>query len=314
MSGTGTIDVGAEPVVTLDAPVSVGSPEDAGGVELSSDNITDDLLSGDTPDLVEEVIESEASVEEEAPKPAPAPAAAAEPVAPVPAPAAPVADPAVPAPAAAAPVEGAEPSQPQPAAPQTVEEERRVLRENYTRARTEMETALATTHYKLDDAVKAALDSGDTTALSEVIPKVAAKVHMDAMTSAVAHVMQYMPQMLGNLMVQREVETKAQNDFFTAWPQLKMDTHGQVIQRLGLAYRQANPAASAADFIRDVGAQATLALKLPINNGTVPVPAPRAAAFRPAGAGGGGGLTPAPRAELNPFEALALSGDDNDED
>jgi hypothetical protein len=149
-----------------------------------------------------------------------------------------------------------------------------------------------------------------------LIPKLAAQIHMDAMTSAVAHVMQYMPNMLSNLMEAREVETKAQDSFFQAWPQLNMNEHGSVIQRLGVAYRQANPAASAADFIRDVGAQAVVALKLAVQaptNGAAPVAVAKATAFRPAGAGGGGSA-PAPTAVLNPFEALALSEDEGEVD
>ena len=245
------------------------------------------------------------------PKPAEVPPTAAptEVVVPEPTPpVAPVAAPAEPAQPTPTPTPAAEPT------PPTMDQVRATYQEN----RKALEDQIASNVYNLSEEQVQQLDDGD----SSIIPKLAARVYMDAVTGAVAHMITYLPQMVNEALAGRDKQQEWSDKFYAANPALNKDAHGAVVDRLGASYRGMYPVATSEEFIRDVGAQAMVALKvLPGGNGeivpapVVPivpvVPAPKTPPFSPASAGGtGGGAAPPP---ANPYEALAEAMDPAEE-
>ena len=211
-------------------------------------------------------------------------------------------------PVAAAPVvppkeESAQPSpQATPAeAPEPITPEQ--LTERYNDWRNDTEQMLADNQYKLTDEMADQL----STDAGVAIPRLMAKVYVDATTAAVGHLVANFPQLLESALKGREKTSEDEQTFYDAWPQLNAAEHGAILNQYGVAYRQLHPQASAEDFIRDVGAQVMVAHKIPVDGGTPvepiaaasPAPAPFTPA-RSAAPGGGGPSTPA-----NVFEAIS---------
>lgn len=93
----------------------------------------------------------------------------------------------------------------------------------------------------------------------KVLPKLMARVHVNAVQGVLRHVAQQMPAMVHGL-IHAQSEHKAREDeFFKAWPQLDRTKHGQDIVRAGQVFRQLNPQATLQDFIKQVGAQVVIA-------------------------------------------------------
>lgn len=243
-------------------------------------------------------------------KPAEVPPTATPPEAVVPAQTPPVAPVVAPAEAAPTPT----PALPAEPTPPSMDEVRAKYQEN----RKALETQIASNVYNLSEEQVQQLDDGD----NSIIPQLAARVYMDAVTGSVAHMITYLPQMIAQVLSGREVDREWSDKFYGANPALNKEAHGPVVDRLAASYRGMYPTASPEEFIRDVGAQAMVALKvLPGGNGqgvptpilpVVPVvaPAPRIPPFSPASAGGGGGAAPPP---LNPYEALSEAMDPAEE-
>lgn len=125
-----------------------------------------------------------------------------------------------------------------------------------------------------------------------LIPRLMSKVYLDAVENAAAAVMQMLPQAMAQMQVQTSQSDKLQDQFFTSWDKLNPEEHGSVLGKIGTTYRQNNPQASPEEFIRDVGAMAMVALKIPFEeaapNGEVEVAS--TPAHKPLGAG----ASPAP--------------------
>lgn len=210
-----------------------------------------------------------------------------------------------------APVEAA-PAQPPPEAPPAVPAEQppepvapaptmEQIRETYQKNRSEMEANVASTVYNLSEDQVQRLDDGD----AALIPELMAKVYMDAVTGAVAHMITHLPSMMESVLTGRDDTKVLEDQFYTANPHIDRAQHAETVSRFGLAYRHLYPNAPAEDFIRDVGAQVMVALKIPPGDGGQPVlepPAPKTPAFQPAKGGSPGGAAPPP---ANPFEVLS---------
>lgn len=272
------------------APTPV--PEDASQAKsideaAMGDFLAEDDLDLDTPEKdpipkdVEEAKPTEAPkvVEEAPPEVAKAPPAEPIQAAPEPKPTE-VPSPEQPAPAQApevAPVV-------EPAPTLTVAE----IQANYQTARNEAEALLAKDHYALSEDQVQRLDAGE----SGVISEIAARVCMDAMGGAVGHILNQLPAMVANVLEQRGQHDTNESKFYKEWPDINQTTHGDLVQKFAMAHRIANPQATSDDIIREVGAQVTVALRLPQNAPiapTIPVtPAPvQTPAFQPANTGAG---------------------------
>ncbi len=290
-------DFDKEPM-DLDEPESGGEPtkEPAGEPEVKP---TVEVKPGEVPPVVEvPPVKGQEPAPVTEPTPTPAPVVATPPVTPTPG------EPVAPAPAA----------EPTPTeAPATVEQ----LRANYDQYRKDAEDVLATQHYALTEEQTAELAT-DPEALGKLIPRLAARVYMDAVTGTLGQVLQHLPQAVEQALQTRNVASSSEEKFFEMWPQLKDPTHRDTIGQLGVAYRQVHPLATPEEFTKNVGAQAMLALQLmpgapvapPTTNGSgvpvvaaaptvTPTPAP---AFAPAG---GSPPSTGKLPKTNPYSDLA---------
>ncbi len=184
-------------------------------------------------------------------------------------------------------------------------------KQSYEDWRGGIEETLATTRYAITEEEAQELDL--TEAQTKFISKGLSRVYMDAVTGAIGHVVATMPQLLASAMQNQEAHAAAEVDFYTSWPQLNGKDHGETIARIGHAYRNLNPSVTKEIFIRDVGAQVILALKVPDAVTAAPAaatePVVAAQPFVPAGSGAPGG---GPAAPVNVYTELSEEFDEDD--
>jgi hypothetical protein len=156
--------------------------------------------------------------------------------------------PAAPPEAPTAPAAPTQPTQPEVTAEQVLE--------SFKDWRQTAEGVLANSHYNLskEDADQLNIDAG------QVIPKLMARVYLDAVTAAVNVISQSLPSTVMNTIEAHNGYQKNETEFFGEWPGLK-DHYAEVL-RVGQVFRHLNPSASKADFVRSVGAQVAMALGL----------------------------------------------------
>lgn len=177
----------------------------------------------------------------------------------------------------------------------------------YTNWRDQTEVLLAEHHYRLDEQQVEQLNENP----AAFIPKLMSKVYMDCLSASFQQFTNYLPRMVGQVLEARESTTKNENAFFSAWPDL-VDNRDLVL-RLGQAYRRSNPSATTENFINEVGAQAMVALRKPISNGTAAAAEkPKKTPFRPAV--NTPSAAPVPSTSNNPFENLASEFGMSEED
>lgn len=241
----------------------------------------------------------------QSPEPAPVPTAPPTQAAPAPAaapssPAAPVAAPTAPAQSAPPPPPTSAPSQPGTATPQEYQ--------GWREARvSELEK-----HYTLSEDESAAL----LTEPELVLPKLAAKVHMEVLENSMRAMQAMVPIMMQQVQQHGEIQTRARGLFASINPDLADPGYEPVILQLGTTFRQMNPTAGPEEASRAIGNLVRAALNmqapqvqqgLPQANAPAPAPVP----FTPV-RGGGGGQRPVTSG--NQFEQLAselLDDEDN---
>lgn len=148
----------------------------------------------------------------------------------------------------------------------------------YKEWRGQTENLLAEHHYVLDRETTEELEVEP----AKVIPRLMARVYMDAVTAAIGQITQHMPALVRAVNERQTVVDESENKFFQRWPDLKK--HTPTVLRLGQTYRNANPAATEEQFINEVGAQAMVSLRL--NPSFIPPQTPphqQAAPFVPSG-------------------------------
>jgi hypothetical protein len=144
------------------------------------------------------------------------------------------------------------------------------------------------------------------TSVVDTVPKLLAKVFVKANQNMFAQLSKTVP-----LMVQRHMEdtkrrTTSETGFYSRWPDLKPDVHGNLINRLAATYRELNPSVPTAQMIEELGPLAMLTAKVvpkapgaPVTNGVRP---PSAPPFVPALAGTAAIVQ---QVEGNPWDILA---------
>ncbi len=171
----------------------------------------------------------------------------------------------------------------------------------YADWRQKAETALET-HYAPSDELVELFETDP----GKAIAKMSGRVYLDAVQATTGHIVKHMPNIIQAMMQAQELSNKNEGSFFDTWPQLK--EHRDSVVRLGIAYRQTYPTATQEEFIRDVGAQTMVALKMPGTAPAVVAPTP-AKPFKPAA------TTPVrggPTAPANPFDQLAADFEEED--
>ncbi len=217
---------------------------------------------------------TKAEAKPEKPEPEPAESAAAPDE--TPEPAAPVEAPVTPAPApeqqpVVAPVQPAVVEQPQP---QISAEE---AQKAYAAQREKAVTAIAE-RYTLPKELAENLDPE----LVEVLPRLGAEIFMDAVSQTLQQMTQILPAAVQQISQSQTSFAAREVEFFEKWPGLT--NHADKVVQFGQAYRQINPAATADEFMQEVGAAVSVAMKVPIPGESVPAapeetPAPK---FQPA--------------------------------
>lgn len=232
--------------------------------------------------------------------PAPTAPPVAPAVTPAPAPPAPtpVVAPATPAPTAQPPQAPASPTSPSPQAAPPLSADDPVGVANAMEASRDAVIAhLASTKFQLSEAEIAEFESDAATA----IPKLAAKIQHDTLTTMYRFLAQSVPGMIQRHTKVTTANNDAEKQFFDAHKALglKMDDpkHRTAATRIATIYRQANPGIPLNQLIAEVGPMVATALQL---QGTaapttpaLPNGAPKPVGFRPA-VGGGGPSSPAP--------------------
>ncbi len=183
----------------------------------------------------------------------------------------------------------------------------------YETWRGEVEGKLATARYAISEEEAQELDI--TPEFATVISKYSARVYMDAVTGAIGHITTAMPQLLASAMLNNTAQAKAQEKFYTTWPLLNDAAHGAAVARIGHAYRQLNPTVDTETFIREVGGQAMVALRIapstPAGAETSAVTEPEVPLkpFQPAGSVAPGG---SPTIQKNIYDTMTEDFDADD--
>lgn len=173
----------------------------------------------------------------------------------------------------------------------------------YGEWRSTTEDLLADHHYKLKQEDLEALELEP----AKVLPRMMAKVYLDSVTAAMSQITMHLPRLVRIVNEQTQSLQQSENTFFDRWPELKTAQGGvDTVIRLGQNYRNANPQATEADFINEVGAAAMVALRLDPNkksgNGQA-APVARPASFVPATQTPQGGI-PKVQPSTNVFDNL----------
>lgn len=277
---------------------------EGGGVSAGSaaDSVDDSALDSDEADVnwgdvadefvaEDTAVEGDLEVVEPAEETPPAAAPAAEPASGEPKPAA------------------QEPTAPTPVQPVTPPPMPTASPEEYQTWRTNRLTQLEQ-NYALDPESATALLTEPET----VLPKLAAKVHMEVLENSMRAMQAMVPVMMQQVSHYNEVNSRAKNLFTSVNPDLADPRLESTILELGTVYRNVNKTAPPEQAARDIGnlVRAALGLTAPAPQGQMPgVQAPvqtptrqaPAAPFVPA-RGSGGGYQPS--RPSNPYEQMAL--------
>lgn len=238
---------------------------------------------------------------------APAPSAPVAPTSPVAAPvAAPVAPvPVTPQPAAAQPPAAPPPDTPpvaappvQPAAPVDQEAQRVEAQK-----RREVFTQMLEKQYEVPEAQRDEVNTNP----SVLLPKLAARLHLEVLEAATQGLAAVIPQIVAQVIERRNASEQNERDFYTVWPQLKRENpqHHQTVQTLLGTIISMNPRISKADAIKQAGASALVALGIPYDQPSAPAAPPQPPTFSAASPGAGGMGTPGAPANENPFSKLS---------
>ena len=143
----------------------------------------------------------------------------------------------------------------EPEVQQTPEEIKAAQEEARAKAREELKRK-----FQLTEEQKEAFIADPSTVLSEL----ASDLFLDIYDSLMVGVSGMVPQVVTSVIQQREAQQEVDRRFFSAWPQLAKPEYRATIDRIAENYRRLNPDASDEDAIAEIGAQAWVALRLPI--------------------------------------------------
>jgi hypothetical protein len=149
----------------------------------------------------------------------------------------------------------------------------------------------------------------------KVLGALAARIHMEIVQNTLGVLAQNIPGAVNGVLEARKVHEGYEDAFYKQWPQLKADDAAQknVVMQIARSYAHANPTADNATRIRQIGAQAMVALNLlPAAAPAAPVaPVVQQQAFSPAGQAAAATPQVAP-AQLKGWEAIDASFEEAD--
>lgn len=179
--------------------------------------------------------------------------------------------------------------------------------------------------YSFDEATALEVNANP----AAILPKLAAKMHVDMLESAIHGIMMQVPQVLENLLVQRETTRRNEDEFYAAWPMIDRTKpeHRATVNGILSAIVQRNPSISRQEAMKQAGAATLVTLGIPytapaqatppVSAGQPQVPSAPAApvvppvvGFTPALPGVGGQGIPGRQGEENPFSKMAREFDE----
>lgn len=176
---------------------------------------------------------------------------------------------------------------------------------DYQAWRQTRETELASTLYAINDADAQALLTEPET----VLPRMAARMHMEVMESTMRALQSVLPQAIQGYTQHEQANTQAKQFFSGVNPDLANPAYEPYILQFGEVYRKVNPSAGPEEAARAIGSLVRSALgiaapqqgvsappAMQVSQPAAPVP------FTPARGSGTGSVAPAP---ANPFAQLA---------
>ena len=176
---------------------------------------------------------------------------------------------------------------------------------DYQAWRQTRETELAGTIYAINDADAQALLTEPET----VLPRMAARMHMEVMESTMRALQSVLPQAIQGYTQHEQTNTQAKQFFSGVNPDLANPAYEPYILQFGEVYRKVNPSAGPEEAARAIGSLVRSALGIAApQQGVTPPPAmqvsqqPAPVPFTPAR---GSGTGSAPPAQANPFIQLA---------
>lgn len=98
----------------------------------------------------------------------------------------------------------------------------------------------------------------------KVMPKLLAKVHANAVEQSIKIVVQSLPDQIARVTQLQAEAVKAEQEFYSAWPELKKADLNKTVMSSLQAYRNANPKASREEVIKQGGLLAIMTAKLPM--------------------------------------------------
>jgi len=123
--------------------------------------------------------------------------------------------------------------------------------------------------YSIEDADVEAFVGGDVDAVRKVLKRLAANVYLDTFEANQMITRAQLPAMVKSIQEQKVEETKADDVFYTEWPELRKPEHQETIHKIVGTYRGLNPNATLEEVVSNAGATAMQALKLQ-KNGQAP--------------------------------------------
>lgn len=146
-----------------------------------------------------------------------------------------------------------------------------------------------------------------------VLPQLAARVYLDVFDH-VTHMFQNLaPNLVRGVLQADTTEKQNEEAFYSEWDQLR--PHSDVVNRVAKAYKESNPGASREQFIREVGATACIALRLPLEGKVETTPKKETRPTPPPPPAGRGSSPPPPRPTKgtpNVFEEIAQEWEEED--
>lgn len=98
----------------------------------------------------------------------------------------------------------------------------------------------------------------------KVLPKLAAKLHMNVLEAMHEGVRGMLPTMIQQVTQQQQAQEKYVGAFFEAWPALNDEKYMDTVVRVVENYKRSNPQAPVEQVINEAGAAAMIALRLPL--------------------------------------------------
>jgi hypothetical protein len=148
------------------------------------------------------------------------------------------------------------------------------------------------------------------------VPKLFAKAWVRTQANMLMQMGQMVPEMIRRATHQLQVHNKNEESFYTMWPQIKRDQHGELVTRYARTYRMMYPQATKEQMMADVGPMVLMAAKIPFTASPNGAPAsahpttpgangahrpPQPQPFVPAAPGPAASGSPQ---ELTPWEAM----------